>query len=469
MKITCLNNEILKSADLRRASEFIVKAIKSGDKVITGEALESVRKAMVAQVDEEMKIVQMPENEVEPYLKERITSIPKETFEEEINNSAGWTADRKDFSLFIYKELTGHLGIHLLIGKHNLAEKFVQWIDDYAAETYPAPKVEPLPKMPKRPKKHISANNKLMTALTTGEIINAGAMNLAVMPNDGITTYVMATYDIDKEMAPFNLSPFERTVMDAVCSIYRQAKLDGDDMPIMTPTSIYKAMPGAGARVSESTQEKIAAAVTKMRHIFVTLDASSELLKLKKIKPGEKYTKETNMLLAEEHTYRRQNGTISIGWQLFQKPVAYEYAEITGQIVNVPAKVMQIEGVKKETGEPDGVPYKLNENRRELLAYLVRRVAVIKNAHNRALEVANWKKNREAGKSWQDFMTQNPVILYESAFEAAGVDNLQNRHTVKDCKDFCRLVFDYWKAIDYIPAYGEVKEGRTARGLKILF
>lgn len=325
---------------------------------------------------------------------------------------------------------------------------------------------EPLPKLPRRPMRHISPNNKLMTALTTKEIINSGAVNLDVMPNDGITTYVVATYDIDEDMTPFNLTPFERTVMDAVCSIYRQATLDGDDKPVMTTTSIYKAMPGAGAKPTATVQAKIAAAFTRMRHIFVTLDASSELLKLKKIKPGERYTKETNMLLAEEHQYKRQNGTISIGWQLFQKPVVYEYAELTGQIVNVPAKVIQIEGVTK-TGELDGIPFNLSENRRELLAYLLRRVAVIKNSHKRALEVASWKKNREAGKSWQEFMNQSPVILYKTAFSTAGIE-ITSRKIQKDCRDFCRLVFDYWKAIDYIPAYEELREGRAIRGLKIV-
>ena len=468
MKITCLNNELLKSTDLRRASEYIVKAIQSGDKVITGEALESVRKAMVAQVDEEMKIVQMPDNEVEPYLKERITSISKETFEEEINNSAGWTADRKDFSLFIYKELTGHLGIHLLIGKYNLAEQFVQWIDDYATEIYPAPKVEPLPKLPKRPQRHIAPNNKLMKALATGEIINAGPVNLAVMPADDISTYVIVSDEVNKGIGTYNLTPEEIIVSDAVNSIWKQAEKDGITAPVMTPTSIYKAMPGAGVKPTKAQEEFITTTVRKMRHIFITLDASSELLRLKKIKPGDRYTKETNMLLAEEHTYRRQTGSTSIGWQLFQKPVNLEYAEMTGQLVNVPAKVMQIEGLKDKTRELDGLPVRLSETRRKLLAYLVKRVAVILNAHKRAVEVANWKKHREAGKSWQEFMTKSPTILYESAFEAANIE-ATHRNTIKDCRDFCRLVFDNWTARDYIPGYREVKEGRAARGLEILF
>jgi len=334
----------------------------------------------------------------------------------------------------------------------------------YAKQEFPP---EPLPKMPQRPKKHISPNDKLMHALTTHSIINGGEVNLSVLPNDGITTYVMAIYEPDKEMEPFNLSPFERTVMDAVCSIYRQAKLDGDDFPVMTPASIYKAMPGGGSYPTAAMQEKIAEVYTKMRHIFVKLDGTEHLMKLKKIKPGEKYTKETNMLLAEEHTYRRQNGTTSIGWQLFQKPVILDYAEMTGQLVNVPAKVMQIEGLKT-TGEPDGLALNMNETRRELLAYLVRRVAVIKHAQESALREANYKRNRAAGKSWREFMKKSPVILFESAFEATKI-TATNRKTLKDCKDFCRAVLKYWKGINYIFGYQEVKQGRADRGLEILF
>lgn len=407
-------------------------------------------------------------DEARARIQENVDTLTREDYEKVAGTAGTVEARREGFTARARVKARQMFEINMLVDLNpELNAELDTQIEKRALLLYP-PEVEPLPKMPQRPKKHVSPNNKLMTALTTGEIINAGAMNLAVMPDDSITTYVMATYDIDKDMAPFNLSPFERTVMDAVCSIYRQANIDGDTAPVMTPASIYKAMPGAGVKAKPEIQEKIAEAVHKMRHVYVTLDASSELLKLKKIKPGEKYTKETSLILAEEHTYRRQNGTTSVGWQIFKKPIAYEYAELTGQIVNVPARVLQIEGVEKETGEPDGYILSLSENRRELLAYLVRRVAVIKNAHNRAVEVANWRKNREAGKPWQEFMTQSTTILYDTARIAAGIDTTR-KNTIKDCKDFCRIVFDYWKAIDYIPGYREVKEGRTARGLEIVF
>lgn len=342
-------------------------------------------------------------------------------------------------------------------------------IKKFVSEVYPAEDVEPLPKMPNRPKRHVSANNKLMAELTTGALINGGAKDLDVMPTDDITTYVMAVYEPDKAMGPFNMTPLERTVMDAVCSIYLQAQRDGIDCPVMTPTSIYKAMPGGGPKPTPSMQEKIAEIYTKMRHIFVTMDATSELVKLKKIQPGETYTKETNMLLAEEHIYRRSNGTTSIGWQLFQKPLILDYSERTGQLVNVPVKVMQIEGTNSKTGEPDKTPIKMTESRRELLAYLVRRAAVIIHAQGEAVREANFKRNREKGKTWQNFMKKSDTILYDTAFASAGIEP-KNRHAVKDIKDFCRAVMAYWKGIGYIFDFTEVKEGKkTAKGLKILF
>ena len=413
----------------------------------------------------------LTKEQAEQKIKEIIDGVTLEQYKTAIKEKKWpWNSkpDKEGYSAFMYS-VVRTIDFAVLIDTHKITKKKITgWIKENIDRTFPPPNgVEPLPKMPNKPKKHISANNKLMTALTNNSIINGGEVNLSVMPNDGITTYVMAVYEPDKEMDSFNLSPFERTVMDAVCSIYLQAIRDGIDSPVMTPASIYKAMPGGGPKATAAKQKEIAEAYTKMRHIFVKLDATSELLKRKKIKQGETYTKETNMLLAEEHIYMRQNGTTSIGWQLFQKPVILDYAEMTGQLVNVPAKVMQIEGVKA-TGEPDGLILSMNENRRELLAYLVRRVAVIKHAQEDALREASWKKNQKAGKSWQELMKKSPLILFESSFTAAGLETTR-KSTIKECKDFCRNVMAYWVAIGYIHGYEEVKEGRTAKGLKILF
>lgn len=445
---------------------------KSIDEVMDKENREALLN-FISELSEAVKKYQeeaerMTPKEAGNFIKGMINELTLDRFKAEIAKGRWHWSDKPDragFESYVTRNIINNMNIAIIINEHKaLGRQVRKWIDSHINSIFPP---EPLPKMPQRPKKHISPNDKLMHALTTHSIINGGEVNLSVLPNDGITTYVMAIYEPDKEMEPFNLSPFERTVMDAVCSIYRQAKLDGDDFPVMTPASIYKAMPGGGSYPTAAMQEKIAEVYTKMRHIFVKLDGTEHLMKLKKIKPGEKYTKETNMLLAEEHTYRRQNGTTSIGWQLFQKPVILDYAEMTGQLVNVPVKVMQIEGLKT-TGEPDGLALNMNETRRELLAYLVRRVAVIKHAQESALREANYKRNRAAGKSWREFMKKSPVILFESAFEATKI-TATNRKTLKDCKDFCRAVLKYWKGINYIFGYQEVKQGRADRGLEILF
>lgn len=324
----------------------------------------------------------------------------------------------------------------------------------------------PLPKLPK-PRRYISPNDKLMDALTEKEIINyKEGVNLTVLPKNGIQSYVLAIYEPDKKKDPFNLSPEERNIMDAICSIWQQSVLDGNTTAIMTPESIYSAMLGGGSRVTKDMHKKIIEFVNKAMDISITLDGTEQMMALGKIKPGEKYSKKTHMLLAEEHDYQRRNGEISIGWSLFQEPVSLECAKMTGQLVNVSAKVVRIEDVDNE--KPNGIPVKMNESRRSLLAYLLRRVAVIKHAREKAAKKAAWSRNKATGKNWMELMEQSTTILFSSAFDASCIDTAK-RNTTKALRDFCLDVMKYWKAIGYIPGFKELKDGRQRRGIKILF
>jgi hypothetical protein len=324
-------------------------------------------------------------------------------------------------------------------------------------------KALPLPQMPKRPNRYIVPNNTLINAMTTKNMINAGAGNLPVSKEKGITSYVMIL-DTNNPLAdPYKLTNFERIVFNAICSIYQQATQDGYNKIVVTPTSIYKAMPGGSEKPTPKMIEQITTVVEKVQAIDITLDATRELAAYKRIEDGEKlYTKE-KMVLAKQYIYVRRNQKETVGWELLSKPALLDYAEKSGEIISVPAKVIQIpedNGTKKLS---------INEKRRELWDYLTRRVEVIKRAHKQAIREMRYKRNN--GKTVEQVMGahgKSPVILYETAFNAVNITTT-NRAVLKDNKDFCKFIMSSWVDIGFIHGYEEVKQGNTFKGIKILF
>ena len=413
----------------------------------------------------------MTEDEAGSFLTGRVRQITKADYEE---NFEDWTEgpepNRQGFKVYVTQVITHSIEAAIICEKHKaLRDKLKGIIEDYVAEVYPeAEELKPLPKMPKKPKKYSTPTNLLIHDLTTKPMINAGPLDLPVMPDKDITTYVAIAYDADKEKAPFNLTSKQRTVMEAAYALYKQAEAEGIPAPVVTPVSIYKAMPGGGMKPTPAKVREISETCSMLRDMPIELDASSEMIASGKIARGEKFHVKTNVLLARQGRYVRKNGTISIGWQLFEAPVICAYAEKMGQLVSVPVKVVQIEGINPKTGEPDGLLLSINDNRREALAYLVRRVGVMQNAYRKAKNAERLKRNKEAGKTWRELMTQSPKILYESVFEALALDTT-NRHTLKDIRDFCIAVLRYWKAIGYIVGFDEVKAGKQRQGVKIMF
>jgi hypothetical protein len=339
-------------------------------------------------------------------------------------------------------------------------------IVERAKQAYEASK-QPLPKMPKKPQSYTTATNLLMQKMTAEEVVNAGAFDLPVWPEKGITTYVAMAYE--KEKNPFGLTPKQITVLEAVDAVYNQGKKDGMEGPVpMTPVSIFKAMPGGSTKPTPAKLKEIEKTFSMFRDMPAEIEATAELRAAGKIGQGEKFHLKTNMILARELRYTRKNGTETIGWQVFEPPIASTYAKKQGQIVSVPSHVVQIQEVSEKTKEPNGKIISMNDNRRELLAYMVRRVGVMHNDCRKARNEATKKRNREAGKTWKDLTTKSHSILYETAFEAAGIET-KRAATIMELRDFMLEVLKYWKVIGYIYGYEEIKTKQQRKGLKILF
>ena len=337
-------------------------------------------------------------------------------------------------------------------------------------------KALPLPQMPKRPGRYIAPNNKLINIMTTQEIINAGARDLAVSPDKGITTYVMVGTS-DGSENPIKMSNSEREVSNAVYSIFKQAETDKQKLITLTPTSIYKAMPGGSSRPTQKMQEEITTIMDNLRKRPLVIDATTELRAFNKIGEDETYTIDSQFLYADKHIYKRQNGTETVGWRLLAKPALLDYAEQTGQIINVDFKVTQILDMdKKEQNYP---PININEKRRDVLTYLIRRVAVMKNAWAKAKKESkkqeraakDGRRKKEEVKTPEELMREHkaePTILYDSLYAAVDAD-LTNRNQLKDIRTFSIMVLKYWQHIKFIDGYSENSKGRKKTSIRILF
>ena len=368
----------------------------------------------------------------------------------------------------------------VIAARAGINAKEIGRIIDVTADTIGIPThAEPLPKQPKRVDRYISPANLLIYDLVHKPMINAGAFDLPVMPKDEITTLVVVTYEGNTALSPFNLTRFERRVMDAVCSLYRYAiTILHHKYLVFTPESVYMAMPGGGAKLNKDMRQKIVDAIEKLSSIRVDLDATSELRQAGKIENTATFTRKQNILYTKGGEYRQSNGRIITAWQLLDVPVIYEYAEKMGQLANVSAKYANIEGLTQE-GEPDGVPLKMSDSRRGIVEVMLRRAVIIQRAQREAVKKAAWKSNLKAEhtKTWRDIMTAprqagglqtSDIMTYDKIFEAAGAEST-DKHTVKDNKDFCRHVWKYWQKVGFIHGFQEVKAGRTATGLQMLF
>jgi hypothetical protein len=405
------------------------------------------------------EIYNLTDNEQEYFVKSLISLHEKGAVKELCNDKR--IRDKNSFfKEFLWTSTLMAVGNKFLKYKGDAFRQSVKtWINEYVDEIFPP--CEQLPKLPKAPKRYIAPNNTLMDRMTSKQLINAGAVDITVSQEKGITSYVMVG---DITGKPSDMSNFERETMNAVCSIWKQAEIDRQSVVIYTPASIYKAMPGGGTKSTKAMQDKIEKAFDKMMQTPLELDATKELRAYKKIGEGETYRLKTMLLHADKHEYTLKNGRKTVGWQLFTKPAIYDYAERTGQLINVDMKVTQIE--KRAAIGDTWDPVSINELRRDVLSYLIRRVAVIKHAWDRAIDAAKLKRNEN--KHPNQLMKLPPVIAYDSVYAAVGA-NTQNRNQLRDIREFCGIVLKYWVRIGYIDGYKELSEGRRKKSLNILF
>lgn len=287
------------------------------------------------------------------------------------------------------------------------------------------------------PKNHVKPNNKLANKITKG-IVDEGEFDLVVSGKKAkkeVFTKVMLTYD--EKYVQFSgrekYMPYDREVYDGVVTLYEA----GNDL--ITPAMVYRAMNGLtdSEYIKPEALETVRRSLDKSRRIYMTIDYTDEAkLYNKNI---QKTTYEGYMLAANKVTIKI-NDKEQEGYKILGKPILYEYAQISGQIITVPIKLLQTKDAVRGTDE----------------------VIVIRGYLLRQIE---WIKN--------DKTTRSDNITYQGIYEELSIlrtalDSKAYENKTRKIRNHVKAVLDEWIDEGYILKYEEYKERNAIKGVTIM-
>jgi len=286
------------------------------------------------------------------------------------------------------------------------------------------------------PKNHVKPNNKLANKMTK-DIVDKGEFNLAVSGRKAkkeVFTKVMLAYDDEHiKLSGQKYTPYDREVYDGVVTLYEAGN------SIITPAMVYRAMNGLTEtdKVSSQAIETVVKSLDKIMFIKITIDYTEEAKLYNK--NVEKTSYMGNLLAAEKITVKI-NSEEREGYRIYRKPILYEYAQISGQIITVPIKVLQTKDAVRSTDE----------------------VIIIRGYLLRQIE---WMRNTKT--------TRSDTITYQGIYEELEISKIvldkkaYEKKTAK-IRGHIKAILDEWKEQGYIIDYAEWKDGNKITGVKIM-
>jgi hypothetical protein len=286
------------------------------------------------------------------------------------------------------------------------------------------------------PKKHIKPNNKLANKITK-DIVDEGEFNLVVSGTKAkkeVFTKVLLAYDNEYiQLKGQKYTPYDREVYDGVVTLYEA----GNDL--ITPAMVYRAMNGLTEteHVSEQSTESVANSLDKSMFTKIIIDYTEEAKLYNKNIEEAQYT---GYLLNAEKIKAKIKGKEQEVYKIYRKPILYEYAQISGQIITVPSKLLQTKDAVRSTDE----------------------VIVIRGYLLRQIE---WMKNEKTNRS------EN--ITYTGIYEELEISRIIYNETAyknktRTIRNHVKAILNEWREQKYIQNYEEYQDGKTLTGIKII-
>lgn len=283
------------------------------------------------------------------------------------------------------------------------------------------------------PTKYIMANNKMMNALTRGQLLQ-GTTDLIVSsnPRKEVLTQVNINYNddnieiYDKDR---RFTPYDRAVYNAVCSIKEAGNVN------FTPNQVYRCINGLneGEYVSPQAVGAITKSIDNSRGIYAKVNYREEA-KAWGINT-DKFIDEDYILSAKKTTLEAGGKEVT-GYKLNSNPLLYEYAKVTGQVLTIPSELLNTKGILNSTPEVIVI--------RE---YLIRRIEVMKRKGN---------------------TNQTNKILLSTVYEELGEEKPTNKKAQR-IRDIITKLLCSFESDGYVKGHKFYKEGRSFRGVEIFY
>lgn len=283
-----------------------------------------------------------------------------------------------------------------------------------------------------RPKNYIIPNNKLANALPHKIPYNE-MVNLEVNKQKGTLNPVTINYE-DENIEIYDeekrFTPYDRTVHNAVCSIFEAGNIN------FTPDQVYRCMNGLDNKASVSAQAvgAITKSLDKSRRIYAKVDYTQEAISYK-LAPAD-----TTRLIFEDYILSARKVTLEAGghqvsgYKLNSKPLLYEYAQKTKQVITVPSHLLDTQGVVNNTKEVIVI--------RE---YLIRRIEVMK------------ASNRHSNK-----------ITFEKIYTQIGLTDPDKKKAGR-IRTIIEKLLTLFASNKYIKKFEFYKSGRSFKGVEIIY
>lgn len=336
-------------------------------------------------------------------------------------------------------------------------------LDNYFSDEYERQlQAEALDALPRLlsivPQKHLIPNSKLTNSLTQ-DIIDAGTVEIEVssprakQPIDIICNLVYEGDNV-KITGRQSFTEYDRNVYNAVTSLF----VYGDQSHVITPAIVYRAMTGMSAAENPSPQQigAVTKSLDKMRFIRAVVDISQELKQRRVSLNGEYVTNgiiDTYLLNASVIQVKAGGKSVR-AYKLEKTPVLYAYSNALHQVYTVPAYLLDVKTVDKDTGKATGIRVSNTESRIQVKGYLLRRIEGMKGDNALKNDVIRLQSYEKGGKH------------HPGLYEIAG----NPEPTTKDAtriRDYAAAALAYWKAQNYITDYQFTKTGRQITGIKI--
>ena len=283
------------------------------------------------------------------------------------------------------------------------------------------------------PQNYIIPNNRLINKMVKGEVPYNKEFKLRINKEAAkkkILTKVSLNYD-DSNIQIYDkdrrFTPYDRTVHNAVCSLFEAGNTN------FTPDQVYRAMNGLDDQqyVSPQSVGAITRSLDKQRRIYAKVDYTNE---------AKAYRKDVRSCIVEDHILSAKKITLEAGghkvtgYKLNNKPILYEYAQLTGQVLTVPSKLLNTKDVIRST-----------EDVIIIREYLIRRIEVM-------------KKNKD----------QSNRILLERVYEELNEPEPTKKKALK-VRNIIEKLLSKFVSEKYIKNFEFYKEGRAFKGIEIFY